>query len=1269
MTRRSEAVSRIVAHIRKRSLAEASPDSGIVPYLFDPNWYRGQCNMSFEDAEEAWSHYLAVGVGKGLDPHPLFSADHYRAQTGLPENTDPLEHFIVGGATQGISPHPHFDSGWYLKRYEDVSQAGVNPLEHYLRHGAGEGRNPNPGFFSSWYLDENPDVAAAGMNPLVHWVVFGEQEGRRTSPLDCDEMSLLTDRRSTTLVTGTAPIPPPSLEPRSLGLDLPEELADYSVVSLDCWDTLLFRRCHPEATKLAAARYLLYRAYDWIRPELRAVVDLYEQRLSAERHVSAMPDGEYRFADAARVWIDRIVTSATDAHARAEVHADLLRFEIEFEKSVTTANPAMRSVLERVATKKLYVCSDFYLSANDMKEIIRGNDIESRFDGILVSSDLGLSKRSGRLFDHLLDQAGADASDVLHIGDNPAADIEAANDRGLTGVLHEVDRPSILDEATTGHLASNPDAHLDLLETLTWEAHNAHDRTADDEMFSLGVRLAPIFTGFSLRIAEEAVKQGAKRVYFSTREGRILQSLYETARSMSPYGVDFPPSSLLHLSRVATFGPSLHELSRDELMRLWNMYSGQSPRAFLASLGAETDELLAQFEAAGLPADVVVEHPWENDAFTGLLDSPPFREEVARLISEARQRLLAYLEQEGFDGRNSLFVEVGWRGTIQDNLSHVLGKPLSGVYLGLFGYLNEQPGGSRKIGWLFDDNHDREGPTILPDVGPVEMLLGAVGGSVTGYAVGEEDGRITPTTSVVVNEDAVLAGPVAAFQDGLLYGARRLVGAAHDHALTSAGFRSLARLITSELLHRPPSTLARTFFSYSHNEVFGTGEVQQLDEPTIDSIDVADTAPERCYRLIHDVMTASRWPDGAAVVLSDQLGHNRPLLQHVPTRVFARTPGLDTDRSIGIFAPPPMTGSGGHLTIYHLARALSAVGLKVSVLFEDLGSGTSDAVDFFAGSGVRIESNWSAADDFYDYVVATVDYSAPLILELNAGARGYLVQDFEALFNPVGHRFAAAEISYIGGFDFLCVGNWLGHVLGDRFGQPAYCSGLGADHNVYHELDTAERERAVCFLYQPEKPRRATELGLDALRFAQAKDPSIKVYFYGSDTPPPADIAGESLGLIRSHAELNALYNRCSVGLCISMTNPSRIPYEMMAAGMVPIDVYRYNNLFDYADGTALLCLQGAQSLGSAITALLDSDRQLAEHRRRCRDFIDQRLRKWETDAMVNVILARVNGLACRPSTSTMTYSLDGYIAAENLLPGAADFCDHQRAMASRRRV
>lgn len=76
----------------------------------------------------------------------------------------------------------YFDGEWYLRKYPDLGEAGVDPAEHYLRFGGFESRDPGPKFSSSFYLMRYPDVKSKGVNPLLHFVLFGEAEGRMPKP-------------------------------------------------------------------------------------------------------------------------------------------------------------------------------------------------------------------------------------------------------------------------------------------------------------------------------------------------------------------------------------------------------------------------------------------------------------------------------------------------------------------------------------------------------------------------------------------------------------------------------------------------------------------------------------------------------------------------------------------------------------------------------------------------------------------------------------------------------------------------------------------------------------------------------------------------------------------------------------------------------------------------------------------------------------------------------------------------------------------------------
>ncbi|MFK5596791.1 class I SAM-dependent methyltransferase [Methylobacterium sp. HMF5984] len=73
---------------------------------------------------------------------------------------------------------PGFDQVYYLDRYPDIREAGVDPLQHFMDLGWREGRDPSPGFNVAGYLAANPDVRESGGNPLLHYLNYGLAQGR-----------------------------------------------------------------------------------------------------------------------------------------------------------------------------------------------------------------------------------------------------------------------------------------------------------------------------------------------------------------------------------------------------------------------------------------------------------------------------------------------------------------------------------------------------------------------------------------------------------------------------------------------------------------------------------------------------------------------------------------------------------------------------------------------------------------------------------------------------------------------------------------------------------------------------------------------------------------------------------------------------------------------------------------------------------------------------------------------------------------------------------
>jgi glycosyltransferase involved in cell wall biosynthesis len=168
--------------------------------LVDLPHYRAEAGLDFADSGDALDHYLAIGAGDDLDPHPLFDTSWYREANPDAAGQNPLVHFVTAGADEGRDPSPWFDVGHYVGQAR--GRVAGNPVAHYCEYGpSGRAPNPNPLFGNGYYLAMNDDVRADGANPFAHYLGRGVGDGRYASQLHQQVMETRR-RRAGRLVRG-----------------------------------------------------------------------------------------------------------------------------------------------------------------------------------------------------------------------------------------------------------------------------------------------------------------------------------------------------------------------------------------------------------------------------------------------------------------------------------------------------------------------------------------------------------------------------------------------------------------------------------------------------------------------------------------------------------------------------------------------------------------------------------------------------------------------------------------------------------------------------------------------------------------------------------------------------------------------------------------------------------------------------------------------------------------------------------------------------------
>lgn len=645
----------------------------------------------------------------------------------------------------------------------------------------------------------------------------------------------------------------------------------HEVVTVDVWNTLLHRHCHPDEVKLATARYLRLSHSAAIRPELRDDRAIFDQRRKAEiaignRTRAEGHDDEYHIREVWRTALREIAVD--DAGLDLDDLADkVVRFELAFEDRVSYPDSVISATLRRRypdGRARLHILSDFYVGLDELLALVTRKHPDLAFHGGMVSCEERVNKRTGRLFRRFQKRAALQPSAHLHIGDNLECDVNKAREVGAAAEHYanpaEDRKRERLEREFQARLKGDLTLYWENLQSCAREATAQHARVTD-ERFRLGVELAPALVLYVLFAIDTALEAGVRRIYYFTREGEILAEIHRRIADALPHDA-LPSAEVLEVSRLATYGASIEELSLRELGRFWTMYPRHSMSTLFASLGVDARRYAGFVRDADIKLDEVLHHPWKDARFASLLDNDDFRRELGLEFAGQRDRLRAYLAGKGIgpDASHVLVVDIGWRGTIQDNLARVLpAVEWRGVYLALFRFLNAQPANCTKHAFLFNDNLGDLGERTLTPQAPVEMLFNSSAGSVVGYV--QRGTSWSAQRQREAGEDRIHEQFTSVLQEGVLASTAPIALQMDRRALGASEFRSFVRRLFRDLLTAPPRAFARAYFDLEHNETFGMGAYVKRDSG-VAGIFSGSRSPRAAWETLKRKPKESGWPAG-----------------------------------------------------------------------------------------------------------------------------------------------------------------------------------------------------------------------------------------------------------------------------------------------------------------------------------------------------------------------------------------------------------------------
>jgi HAD superfamily hydrolase (TIGR01549 family) len=517
------------------------------------------------------------------------------------------------------------------------------------------------------------------------------------------------------------------------------------IVCVDYFDTIVIREVEPEYTKEIASQLLsqllggrvsgnqLYRHRQHIEREI------------VEKNCAATGELEFSLID----FSSRLYFFLKEHYpqlpltSRENFTRDILNIEVAVEVAVQQVCPRMLQALREIknAGVKLVLVSDFYLPESHFFRFIKHHGIQDLFERLYVSIDHGQSKGSGKLYDTIARDFNCSPEHILMIGDNEHADIKMAQKSGLQTIL-----------------VSRPHQHQYYE---NFRKKTVNDGETPKSPFSQlkfkgeFAEMAGSFWLFCHRLFEDLVRKDVSDVFFLSKEGEFLKKLFDRYQ-LDLYGQLRVQGHYLLASRKATFLASLEPLPKEDFSRLLDHYRDISIRDFLQSLNF-TDELVtclcAQFSC---DCDEVIVDLKKSDQLREVIALPLFREQYQEKRLAQRNNFKEYLDSFGVNYQNDglFIVDVGWKGSIQDNIFYILEQEIEvqGYFIGSYNPTTLKKN-NRKKGLLFE-NHPVETPfykVYNNNRSLFEMMLGASHGSADCYLTPEQFQERSKSSNLLIH--------------------------------------------------------------------------------------------------------------------------------------------------------------------------------------------------------------------------------------------------------------------------------------------------------------------------------------------------------------------------------------------------------------------------------------------------------------------------------------------------------------------------------------
>lgn len=466
--------------------------------------------------------------------------------------------------------------------------------------------------------------------------------------------------------------------------------------------------------------------------------------------------------------------------------------------------------------KTILCISDFYASAGFFEKMFAYHNIEGLFDGVYISSEYLRTKHSGRLYGHVLREYGGRPERFLMIGDNPYSDKKMAADWGIAGYLLDRSRQKEYYRRFQARHAGRG-----YLKTCLNQIYKGCSRPDyEDITFSL--------YGFIHKLYAVLQQRNIKDVFFLSREGQFLKKLFDVYQKRRIRRKELMiQSHYLVVSRKSTYMASLKPIQEEQFEIIFRQYADISIYDFLSSLGFALD--VQKEIGRRIGADIYEKRTdlKQTDVYAAMMADPCFLEQYESRRIQQKENFAEYLDSYGIDFKKDglCLVDVGWKGTIQDNIFTFFEERIDvlGLYIGLVnnGKIHAK---NKKEGLLFTNIPKPSRYFYVYDENRsiFEVILAASHGSADSYQKTEHG--IAAETLWKDKEKKLFQKMAAPMQDHIFQCFKRIDAVLVRHCFEERELMHAAAGYHARMVFLPTRQQMELFYRIYHYENFGVFE-------------------------------------------------------------------------------------------------------------------------------------------------------------------------------------------------------------------------------------------------------------------------------------------------------------------------------------------------------------------------------------------------------------------------------------------------------------